>query len=150
MSKPKERWYVSSQPGYCISLPDGMEIEIQAGGVVRKTSVVKFPHKGGSMFKTDNPVVIKFVESCSAFKMKKVTRVPTPEEIAEAAKKREQEGRLAIYHGLLGKGMPLPFKDMSDTNLRKVANEIGAATSKDGKKLSQSAVLSNVEKMVSG
>lgn len=149
-AKQKEQWYVSAQPGYCISLPDGVELEIQAGGVLRKTSVIKFPMSGGKMFKTSDPNVIEFIESTSAFRMQKVTRVPTPEEIEEANKKREQQSRLEIYKGLLEKGVPLPFKDMSDTNLRKFAAEIGAETSNDGVKLSKDKVLANVEALVSG
>ena len=150
MSKPKEKWYVSKQPGYSIALPEGLKYNETIAGVTREASVIIFRARGGKMVKTTDPEIQKFLESSIAFKRGKIMRVPTPEEIAAAEKQHKQEAALAIYKNLVEKQVPMNFRSMSDANVRDVADEIGVETSADGKKLSKDAIVDGIEILVYG
>lgn len=147
--KLKEKWFIAKNPGYCISLPDGLMLDTKVGGVTKSTGVIKFPTNGGRMFKTSDPKIIEFLLSTPAFRMEKITLVPTPEEVAFEEKRSEQAKNLTTYRGLVEKGIPLNFKEMSDTNVRQVADEIGAETSGDGKKLTKAAIVANIDALIS-
>ena len=148
--KPKEQWYVSKRPGYSIALPEDLTYKEPIGGVIREKKVIVFRARGGKMVKTTDPQIQKFLESCIAFKRGNIMRVPTPAEIAEAEKKKKQADSLETYRGLVEKGVPMDFRNMTDNNLREIADEIGAETSIDGKKLPKDAIAGNIELLVYG
>ena len=145
-----EKWYVSKKPGYSIALPEGMIYEEITAGVTRTKTVITFRAMGGQMVKTTDSKIQKFLESSIAFKRGNISRVRTPEEIAADKKKVEQETTLLTYTNLVEKGVPMNFRGMSDSNVREIADGIGAETSSDGKKLSKDAVVDNIEMLVYG
>ena len=136
MAKPKVRHYISKQPGYTITLPEGVTY-IDPFGRERKTLV--FPARGGKMLKTDQVEIQNFIEGvkdskgdyefkgekysklpCRAFQRQAVERIPTPEEIAEREKQKEQAATLAAYKDLVVKpGVSIDFKAMNDYAKRK-------------------------------
>lgn len=148
--KEKIKWYVAKRPGYSMSLPDGLIYKELIGGVTRERTVLTFHANAGKMVKTSQPEIQKALEGSVAFKRGLITRVPTPEEIAARKKREEQEHSLGVYIGLVDKGHVIDFKAMTDTNLRLVADEVGAETSKDGKKLSKEVIAGNIEVLVYG
>lgn len=150
-TKAKEKWYLSKKPGYTISLPDGMEYVDVSGPVSRKRTTVKFPARGGKLFKTSDPVIQDILEKHPAYKRNTIQRVPTPEEIKQAEELKKQMAQLKFYQDAVARGANFPFKDMSDSELRKVAQEIGAETADEkGTKLTKAAIVKNVEALVMG
>ena len=67
-------------------------------------------------------------------------------------KKTEQEANLKVYHNLVdsNKRIDFGFEDMGDSELRKLAETIGADTSAEGKKLAKASVALNVTALIYG
>lgn len=151
-NKIKERWYLSRRPGYSIALPDGMTYVDNIGGVKRVRSVIKFPARGGKLFKTEDEAIQKFIEGHVSFERHTIMRVPTPEEIEEAKTIKAQLAQLEFYQGAVARGADFNFKEMNEANLREVAKEIGAETSdpNSNKKLSKADIVKNIEALVYG
>ena len=48
----REKWYVASKPGFCISLPEGLIYKETTGGVTRSKKNISFRDVAGKMIKT--------------------------------------------------------------------------------------------------
>ena len=152
MGKTKEKWYISKRSGYCMALPEGLVYQETVAGVTTAKHNVTFRARGGKMVKTSQPEIQEFLEKSIAFKRALISRVRSPEEIALDKKKAEQEANLKVYHNLVesNKRIDFGFEDMGDSELRKLAETIGAATSADGKKLAKASVALNVTGLIYG
>jgi len=95
--------------------------------------------------------VQKFIENSKAFKRGVIIRVKTPEELAIEKKKAEQEKRLKFWQETVKRpGVKVDFFNMSDSDIRKTADEIGVSTSKNGRKRSKEEIAMEIYELVYG
>lgn len=167
MAKAKVRNYISKQPGYRITLPEGM-VYIDPFGSEKKS--VLFPARGGKMVKTSQAEIQDFIEGvkdpkgdfefknvkystlpCRAFQREMIERIPTKEEIEERELQRKQSDALATLKDFVSKpGVTIEFDKMNDAEIRDLAGDIGVPTSKDGKKLAAADIAKAVEQKIFG
>jgi DNA helicase IV len=167
MAKLVERHYLSKEPGKVLTLPEGL-VYVDPFG--RKRVTLNFPARGGKMIKTSQVEIQQFIEGvkdkdgefehkgnryktlpCRAFMREVIERIPTPEEIKAREIKKKQDATLAAYKDLVNKpGVNIDFSKMSDSELRDMAQNIGASTSEAGKKLSAADIAKAIEQKIFG
>jgi hypothetical protein len=111
---------------------------------IEKT-LVTFKNNRGRIVEVskDQLDVQEAIESSRSFKQGHIVIVPSAEELAEAAKLKQQEENIAKYKGVKD---VLSLNDSTpDASIEKLAEDIGVEVVKDGKKLTKLTIIKKIK-----